>query len=75
MEAEDRIKSLEHWRQEVEIREAGTSIEKGYIEKRFDAIDKQFIKWDANFNKVIGLVVGGVVLAIVNFMLRGGFAP
>lgn len=64
----ERLAALEVWK-------ATAMVEQPYMEKRFDALDRQFEKWNGNLNKAIWLVAASGITAMLAFIFKGGLAP
>lgn len=69
----DRVKTLEHWRISIDIANARAEEQRKHLDMRFDALDSKVSKINDSLTWIVRLVLGGVVLAVVTFAMKGGF--
>lgn len=72
LELEPRVKSLEDWRQSVEIARAKEETDRSYLDKRLDSIENDLKSINGGINKLIWAVVLAFIAAAVTFVVRGG---
>lgn len=69
---EERIRSLEDWRNTVDTAKAVDELRRAHMDERFDRVDDDLKAIKSAFNKVIWIVLSLVLTAVVGFLLEGG---
>jgi predicted nucleic acid-binding Zn-ribbon protein len=67
-----RLSSLERWRTTIEVSLGKLEVDKGYINKRFDAIEGELKEIKNAGKKLNYMVYASVVAYIVKFIVDGG---
>ena len=69
----ERIGTLEHWRIQLDIANARADEQRKHLDQRFDALDGKVSKINDSLTWIVRMVMGAIILAIVAFLVRGGF--
>jgi len=69
-----RFLSLEQKLTDAEKVEAIAAVRRDELTQRFDRMEAYFEKLNNNINWLVKLIIGGLVLAIVSFVVGGGLA-
>ena len=69
---ENRIKSLEDWRNEQNTEKAVQEIRRTHMDERFDRIDQELSGMKSSFNKILWSIGLLALTAVGNFILQGG---
>ena len=74
-----RVVALEQWRMAKDVESARhderwTALE-DRLETRFRGFESQITKVNDSLTWITRLIIGGIVLAIIGFLIKGGFAP
>lgn len=64
--------SLEQKVQTLQIEMAQMKENRGYIENRFDRLEKQIAETRGLISRLAWLVIGGIIAALIKFVLDGG---
>lgn len=69
----ERIVTLEHWRIQLDIANARADEQRKHLDQRFDALDGKVSKINDSLTWIVRMIMGAIILAIVAFLVRGGF--
>lgn len=69
-----RLSSLERWRTSIEVSLGKLEVDKGYINKRFDAIEGELKEIKSAGKKLNWMIYSAVIVYVVNFVIGGGIA-
>lgn len=72
---DQRITNLETWRTQSDIADARKDEQFKSMDARFGRIEADLTKINGTLAKIMWLVIGGIIMAMVTFMVKGGFAP
>jgi hypothetical protein len=72
---DQRITNLEAWQRQTDISEAKRGEQFKSMDARFGRIEADLTKINGTLAKIMWLVIGGIIMAMVTFMVKGGFAP
>ena len=72
---EQRLAGLEAWRTQRDIESARNDERRKHMDDRFNRIETKLSGLSDTLTWIMRLVIGGIVLAIIAFLVRGGFAP
>lgn len=75
MDLDDRVASLEAWKNTVELTQVGMNFQQKYLEERFDRIDRRLDRYDTHISKALWLVGSALLVALMAFIIKGGLAP
>ena len=70
-----RLTTLEAWRTQRDIDSARHDERWKRMDDKIDAVGKKVDKISEGLSRIMWMVVTGIVVAIVGFMIKGGFAP
>ncbi|URQ76156.1 MAG: hypothetical protein NBV76_05195 [Candidatus Ochrobactrum gambitense] len=70
-----RITALELWQRQSEIADARTDEKWKNVDNRFNDLDKKIDKVSGVLQKIMWLVISGLVMALVAFIVNGGLKP
>lgn len=69
---ESRVTDLEKWKNEVSTQLAVRKERDSHIDDRFDRVEKRLTGIDDAVKRVLWIIVGAVIAALVTFILKGG---
>jgi Flp pilus assembly protein TadB len=69
----NRIATLENWRMQADISDARRGEQWTNLTEKFAGMDKKIDKIEGMIGRIAWLIIGAVILAIIGFMVRGGF--
>lgn len=72
---DQRISNLEAWRTQSDIADARKDEQFKNMDARFGRIEMDLTKINGTLAKIMWLVIAGIIMAMVTFMVKGGFAP
>jgi hypothetical protein len=70
-----RLTALEAWKTQIDIGEAKRGEQFKSMDQRFERIERDLTQISGTLAKIMWLVVGGIIMAMVAFLVKGGFAP
>ncbi len=70
-----RVVSLEQWRVRRDIDSARHDERWKRMDDKIEVVSKKVDKISSDLSRVLWIILTAVILAIVAFMLKGGFAP
>lgn len=70
---ESRLQNVENWRNQQDIFNARRDEQFKHLDERFDNIDTKISSINETLTWITRLVIGAIILAIVAFMVGGGF--
>lgn len=70
---EQRLMNIELWRNQQDVFNARRDEQFKHLDERFDNLDKKITALNDTLTWITRLVLGAIVLAVVAFMVRGGF--
>lgn len=68
-----RLSALEQWRTTVDIASARRDVAFENLVKTVDNVDKKIDGMAGNMTWIVRLIIGGIILGVIAFMIRGGF--
>lgn len=69
-----RLNTLESWRTQSDIADARKEEQWKGMNDKIDHVGKKVDKISGDLSRIMWLVITGIVMAIVAFMVKGGFA-
>ena len=69
----ERLAALEAWRVALEIANARAEEQRKFMAERFDGLDKKITDIGGTITWINRLVIGAIVLAVMAFLVKGGF--
>lgn len=72
LDLEARVSELETWRTAEDIRQAASSYQWEFLNKRFDSLDRRLDRYDAHISKFIWAVIMASIAVVMAFIFRGG---
>ncbi|WP_292365192.1 hypothetical protein [Mesorhizobium sp.] len=69
-----RVVALENWRVQRDIESARHDERWKHMDTKIDGVEKKVDKISSDISRVMWLILAGIVMAIVTFMIKGGFA-
>lgn len=70
-----RVVALEQWRVQRDIDSARHDERWKHMDAKIDAVGKKVDKISDSLSWVVRLLIGGIIMAALAFMIKGGFAP
>lgn len=70
---EQRLVNIELWRNQQDVFNAHRDEQFKHLDERFDNLDKKITALNDTLTWITRSVLGAIVLAVVAFMVRGGF--
>lgn len=70
-----RVVALENWRVQRDIESARHDEKWKHMDEKIDHVGKKVDKISSDLSRIMWLVLSGIILAIVAFLVKGGFAP
>lgn len=70
-----RLTTLEAWQRQSDITEARRGEQFKSMDDRFGRIELDLTQISGTLAKIMWLVIGGIIMAMVAFLVRGGFSP
>ncbi len=70
---DQRLAAVEAWQRQSDIADARKDEQFKHMDSRFSTLDAKIDGVSGTLNWIAKLVVGGIILAIVAFMMGGGF--
>lgn len=72
---EARLAAVEAWRTQRDIESARHDERWSHMEKRLDGIEKDIGSIQGTLTWIMRIVIGGILMGVVAFLIKGGFAP
>lgn len=72
---EQRVAALEAWRTQRDIDSARHDERWKHMDDKIDAVGKKVDKISTDLSRVMWTILAAILVAIVSFMVKGGFAP
>ncbi|MDM8343807.1 hypothetical protein P8H26_00155 [Pseudochrobactrum sp. sp1633] len=66
--------NLEQWQRQAELADARKDEQWKHMDNRFNDLEKKISGVSDTLAKVIWLIISVLILSVVSFMIRGGFA-
>ena len=66
--------NLEQWQRQAELADARKYEQWKHMDNRFNDLEKKISGVSDTLAKVIWLIISVLILSVVSFMIRGGFA-
>jgi len=70
-----RVVALENWRVQRDIESARHDERWKSMDERFNRLESAVASVHGTLNWIMRIVIGAILVAVVSFMVRGGFAP
>lgn len=70
-----RLKSLEDWKTQIDIGEAKRGEQFKSMDQRFERIERDLAEISGTLGRIMWLVITGIIMAMIGFLVRGGFSP
>lgn len=70
-----RLSALEAWQRQSDLADARKEGEWKAMNDKIDAVGSKVDKISDSLQWVVRLLIGGIILAALSFLVRGGFAP
>lgn len=70
-----RVVALENWRVQRDIESARHDERWKHMDDKIDHVGKKVDKISSDLSRIMWLVLSGIILAVVAFLVKGGFAP
>lgn len=70
-----RIAALEAWQRQSDLADARKEGEWKAMNDKIDSVGSKVDKISDSLQWVVRLLIGGIIMAALAFMVRGGFAP
>ena len=72
---EQRLSVLEAWRTQRDIDSARHDERWRHMDEKIDAVGKKVDKISGDLSRIMWTILAAIIVAIVSFMVKGGFAP
>lgn len=72
---ESRLAALEAWRTQRDIESARHDERWKHMDDRFNRLEMKIAGVSESLSRIMWAVVTAIIIAIVGFMIRGGFSP
>ena len=69
-----RVTSLEQWQRQAELADARKDEQWKHMDNRFNDLEKKISGVSDTLAKVVWLIISALILGVISFMIRGGFA-
>lgn len=69
-----RVTNLEQWQRQAELADARKDEQWKHMDNRFNDLEKKISGVSDTLAKVVWLIVSALILGVISFMIRGGFA-
>jgi hypothetical protein len=70
-----RVVALENWRVQRDIESARHDERWKSMDERFNRLESALAGVNGTLNWIMRIVIGGILMGIVAFMIKGGFTP
>lgn len=70
-----RVVALENWRVQRDIESARHDERWKHMDDRFNRLEAKLSGVSDSLTWIMRIVIGGILMGVVAFMIRGGFAP
>jgi hypothetical protein len=70
-----RVVALEQWRTQRDIEGARHDEKWRHMDEKIGDVGKKVDKISSDLSRIMWLILSGIILAVVAFMVKGGFAP
>lgn len=70
-----RLDDLEKWQRQSDLADARKEGEWHAMNDKIDGVGKKVDKISSDLSRVVWLLLSGIILGVVAFLIRGGFAP
>lgn len=70
-----RVVALENWRVQRDIESARHDEKWKHMDDKIDGVSKKVDKISSDLSRIMWIVLAGIIMAVVTFMVKGGFAP
>ena len=70
-----RVVALELWKAQQDIESARHDERWKHMDDRFNRVEKSLSEMSGTLTWIMRIVIGGILIGIVAFMMKGGFAP
>lgn len=70
-----RVVALENWRVQRDIESARHDERWKHMDDRFNRLEAKLVGVSDTLTWITRLIIGGIIMAVVAFMVGGGFAP
>ncbi|UCI23670.1 hypothetical protein [Mesorhizobium sp. B2-8-5] len=70
-----RVRDLEVWRVQRDIDSARHDERWKHMDDKIDGVGKKVDKISSDLSRIMWLILSGIILAIIAFLVRGGFSP
>lgn len=69
-----RVVALEQWRTQRDIESARHDEKWKHMDAKIDSVEKKVDRISSDLSRVMWLILSGIILAIIAFLVKGGFA-
>lgn len=71
---EQRLLTVEDWQRKADVFNAKKEVAWEGLDQRFSRVEQSIEKINSNLTWIVRLVLGGIVMSVVAFLIRGGFS-